>query len=116
MGPWLLVVAVLLTSPATADEEGRRAFQAHGVDPRETHLSGPPLAGILGRRAASFPGFDYSPAMRQAGEQGLVWTEHTLDRYLADPLEAVRGTTMSFAGLRDPADRRAVIEYLARLR
>lgn len=71
---------------------------------------------MIGRRAAALPGFDYSPAMRKAGAAGLVWTEEALERYLADPLEMVDGTTMSFPGLRNAAERRAVIEYLRRFR
>lgn len=51
-----------------------------------------------------------------AGADGLVWTEETLDRYLADPLEAVPGTTMGPLGIKDAAERRAVIEYLNRFK
>lgn len=71
---------------------------------------------MIGRRAASLPGFDYSRAMRKAGAEGLVWTEEALDRYVADPLDTINGTTMSFPGLRSAAERRTVIEYLRRFR
>ena len=79
-------------------------------------MPGPNLAGVVGRRAASLAGFDYSPAMKKAGADGLVWSENALDRYLADPLEVLQGTTMSFPGVRDAAERRAVIDYLRRFR
>jgi cytochrome c len=112
----------LVLAPARAQErdEGARVFQkcysCHSLDPKETNLSGPNLAGVIGRRAAALPGFEYSPAMRKAGAAGLVWTEEALERYLADPLEMIDGTTMSFPGLRDAAERRAVIGYLRRFR
>ena len=105
-------------SPAQERDAGARAFQkcisCHSVDRAETGLSGPTLAGLIGRRAAALPGFEYSPAMRRAAEAGLVWTEAALERYLADPLDAIPGTTMSFAGLRNPAEVRDVIGYLRR--
>ena len=95
---------------------GERAFQrcysCHSVDPAETELPGPNLAGVAGRRAASRGDFDYSPAMREAGRRGLVWDEATLDAFLADPAAAVPGTAMGFPGLRNEADRRDAIAYL----
>ncbi len=116
-------VVIFLSSAAHAQQprdEGERAFQkcysCHSVDRKETDLSGPNLAGVVGRRAASHANFEYSPAMKKSGADGLVWTEETLDRYLADPLEMIPETTMSFPGVRNAAERRAIIEYLKRLR
>jgi cytochrome c len=54
-------------------------------------------------------GFEYSPAMKRSG---LVWNEATLDRFLADPLKAVPGTTMTYAGIPDPRERADLIAYL----
>ena len=117
------VLSVVFLSSAAAEQTrdpGERAFQkcysCHSIDPRETGLSGPSLAGVVGRRAASLAGFQYSAAMKKAGADGLVWTEDALDRYLADPLEMIPETTMSFPGLRSAAERRAVIDYLKRFR
>jgi cytochrome c len=118
----LSVSSVVILSPSAAQQrdEGERAFQkcysCHSVDPNEKDLSGPNLAGVIGRRAASLPNFEYSPAMKKAGAGGLVWTEETLERYLADPLEAVPGTTMGPVPLKDAAERRAVVAYLKRFR
>jgi cytochrome c len=112
----------LISLPAQAQQRdaGERAFQkcysCHSVDPKEKDLSGPNLAGVIGRRAASLTDFQYSPALKKAAAGGLVWTEEAIDRYLADPLEAVPGTTMGPVGLKDAAERRAVIEYLKRFR
>lgn len=101
-------------------DAGERAFQkcysCHSVDPKETDLSGPNLAGVVGRRAGALSNFQYSPAMKKSGADGLVWTEETLDRYLADPLGMIPATTMSFQGVPSAAERRAIIEYLMRFR
>jgi cytochrome c len=42
----------------------------------------------------------------------LEWNENTLDRFLADPLKAVPGTTMTYAGVKDAKERADLIAYL----
>ena len=37
-------------------------------------MPGPNLAGLIGRKVAGDPAFDYSPVLRQAREEGRVWT------------------------------------------
>lgn len=83
----------------------------HKVAPGRNGI-GPSLAGVYGARAGHVGDFAYSRAMRQSG---LAWDEPTLDRFLEAPLEAVPGTKMAYAGLRDPAQRQAVIAYLKTL-
>ena len=117
----VLTVFFLLSSPAAEQRDaGERAFQkcyaCHSVDPKEKDLSGPNLAGVIGRRAGALADFTYSPAMKKAGAEGLVWNEGALERYLADPLEMIPETTMSFPGVKNAAERRAIIEYLRRFR
>ena len=43
---------------------------------------------------------------------GLVWNAKTLDRFIADPLKSLPGTTMTYAGIKDPAERADLIAYL----
>lgn len=71
---------------------------------------GPRHCGLLGRRAGSVPGFDYSPALKQSG---ITWSARTLERFLADPTGAVPGTSMTYAGIADAKDRADLIAYLA---
>jgi len=78
----------------------------------ERGMQGHNLAGVVGRRAAAPAGFQYSPAMRQAGGRGLVWTEAALDRFLANPEAVAPKTEMFTPALRNPAERRALIGYL----
>jgi len=80
----------------------------HDLRGRSNRL-GPYLSGILGRKAASVPGYPYSQAMRGSG---LVWTRETLRKYLLDPLGTVPGTAMGMSGVpEDEVD--ALIRYLA---
>jgi cytochrome c len=70
---------------------------------------GPRHCGLLGRRAGAVPGFDYSEAMKRSG---IVWTAKALDRFLADPVRAVPGTTMTYAGVEDAKERADLIAFL----
>ena len=83
----------------------------HKVEPGRNGI-GPSLAGVFAARAGHVGDFAYSAAMRRSG---LTWDAATLDRYLEAPLEVVPGTKMSYAGLKDPARRAAVIAYLETL-
>lgn len=83
----------------------------HKVEPGQNGI-GPTLAGVYGAKAGHVGDFAYSQAMRSSG---LVWDEAALDRYLEAPMKTVPGTKMSYAGLRDPAQRQAIIAYLKTL-
>lgn len=71
--------------------------------------AGPRHCGLFGRRAGTVAGFDYSPAMRRSQ---IVWNEQTLDRFLADPLKALPGTAMIYAGVTDRQERADLIAWL----
>jgi cytochrome c len=88
-----------------------RCMACHDAE-KGVNKVGPTLKGIVGRKAGTVSGFRYSPAMKAAGEGGLVWDEPNLARYLADPKAAVPGNRMAFPGLKDPDEIRNVIAYL----
>lgn len=74
---------------------------------------GPRHCGLLGRRAGAVEGFEYSAAMKKSG---IVWSAKTLDRFIADPPGEVPGTTMTYAGIKDSAERADLVAYLASTR
>jgi cytochrome c len=95
---------------------GQSVFKAqcsicHSVAPGRT-LTGPSLAGIIGRKAGSIAGFHYSAANQASG---IVWSAATLDPYLANPKQVIPGTTMTYPGLKDAKQRADLIAYLATL-
>jgi cytochrome c len=73
---------------------------------------GPHHCGLIGRRAGSVPGFEYSPAMKKSG---IVWNDSTLDRFLAKPLAVVPGSTMTYDGVADAGERADLIAYLKKV-
>ena len=118
LGALLLPFAALHAAEGDA-ARGERAFlrcySCHSVDPSETSkLQGPSLYRVVGRRAASIAGFDYSEAMQERAATGLVWDAATLERYIADPEGMVPGTRMSVPPLRDEQERADIVAYLAR--
>lgn len=74
---------------------------------------GPPLAGVVGRKAGSSPGFGYSRAMKNAQ---FTWDEKFLAAFLSDPQQAVPGNRMPFAGVPDPGEVAELVRYLKTLR
>jgi len=71
--------------------------------------TGPRHCGLFGRRAGGVRGFAYSEAMKRSN---IVWNAKTLDRFLANPLKAVPGTSMGYAGIADSKERADLIAYL----
>ena len=74
---------------------------------------GPPLAGVVGRPAASVPGYPYSDALKAGG---VTWTAETLDNWLAGPARMFPGVKMTFPGEPDAKVRLALVEYLKTLK
>jgi nitrite reductase (NO-forming) len=100
--------------PAAGDASaGRLVFKkcqaCHSIEPGKNML-GPSLAGLIGRKAGTETGYNYSPAMKAAD---IVWNAQTLDQYLAEPARVVPGNKMPFPGLKTDHDRADVIAYLA---
>lgn len=84
-----------------------RCVACHAID---TNRTGPQHCGLFNRRAGTAPGYDaYSRAMR---DSKIVWDEHTLDVFLQNPMKAVPGTTMGYAGVKDAQERADLIAWL----
>lgn len=82
----------------------------HTVDAASSPTA-PTLKGVLGRPVANLADFPYSAALKALKAKGAVWTDATLNAFLADPRGYAPGTLM-FGGAADPNDRKAIIDYL----
>ena len=119
---WLLAaaipVAVACTTVKEPDREaGARAYQqcysCHALEPGKNDLTGPTLYGVIGRRVAAEPGFDYSPALLAFAAREPLWTRELIDRFATDPEVLVPGTSMAYHGMSDANARAALLDHLA---
>ena len=84
-----------------------RCAACHSIEGNRT---GPQHCGLFGRRAGTAPGFAmYSQALR---DTRIVWDARTLDHFVQDPMKAVPGTAMGYAGVKDPKERSELIAWL----
>ena len=102
-------------SAAAADiQAGDKTFnkcrQCHRIGEGATNFYGPVLNGVVGRKAGTVPGYNYSEATKNSG---IVWTEDALKVYVRQPKATVAGTNMTFAGLTDPVEIDNVIAFIA---
>ena len=110
----VMLVGGLAATPALAQDDGQTAFNTscrtcHTMKEGDNR-QGPSLAGIVGRKAGSLPGFNYSPSMKQSG---ITWDEATLDKFIADPDQVVHGNTMKpDGGITDAAQRKTIVDFL----
>jgi len=88
------------------DIYGERCSMCHV---EEGQGQGPNLKGVVGRKAASLPGFPYTAALQASG---LTWTPDNLDKFLAGPMKLVPGTAMPMI-VSDPHERTNLIAFLA---
>lgn len=116
----LIAVSALIVAasfPAAAAEgdaaAGETTFKVcrtcHQIGEKARNFVGPELNGVIGRRAGTAPGYNYSDANKNSG---LTWDEATLTKYLRMPREVVPGTKMAFPGLTSDSDIANVIAYL----
>jgi cytochrome c len=108
--------ALASSANAQSAENGEAVFKVckacHQVGASAKNGVGPILNGIVGRKAGSVEGFNYSEANKTAGAGGLVWTEEELLKYLAGPAAYMPKNKMAFAGVKDEADRKDLVAFL----
>lgn len=97
-------------------KKGEKVFKkcsaCHKVGKGAKNRVGPILNSIVGQPAGAVEKFKYSKALKKMAEGGLVWDEQNLAAFLAKPKAFMKGTKMSFAGLKKETDQAAIIEYL----
>ncbi len=103
------------SSHAQDAEAGKKVFArcmaCHNADAPGNKV-GPSLMGVMGRTAGVYEGYNFSKAMVEAGENGLVWDDETIREFVKDPREMVEGTKMVFPGLKDDEEISDLIAYL----
>lgn len=111
-----VALASAVIGPAHAQgspQRGAMVYRAcaacHSLEP-SMHLTGPSLADLWGKKAASAVDFPrYSRALKA---QEFLWDETTLNAWLANPAGFVAGNQMTFRGIEDDKTRQDLIAFL----
>ena len=98
---------------STSAAEGAKVFKqclaCHSIAEGGKNKIGPALWGVLGRQAGSLPDYKYSKAMAAYGKK---WSFEEMNGFLLKPKDWIKGTKMSYSGLKKEKDRAAVILYM----
>ena len=104
-------IMALLASANVAD--GKKIFKkcaaCHSIAKDGGNKIGPALWGVLGRKAGSVADYKYSKAMTAYGKP---WSFEEMNGFLTKPKDWLKGTKMSFVGLKNAKDRAAIILYM----
>jgi len=115
---WVVAAGVMVALPTVAlaqdPDAGKKVFNkctpCHSIGPGAKNKVGPDLNGVIGRKAGTEAGFNYSEAMKKAG---WVWDEAIFKEYITDPKKKVPGTKMIFPGVKDELDRDDLYAYIS---
>ena len=106
-------VNIMALFASTSAGEGQKIFKkcaaCHSIAQGGANKIGPALWGVLGRNAGTHSDYKYSKAM---AAHSKPWSIEEMNGFLLKPKEWIKGTKMSFAGLKNARDRAAVILYM----
>ena len=98
---------------STNADDGAKVFKkcaaCHSIAEGGANKIGPALWGVIGRKAGSVPNYKYSKAMAAYSKN---WSFEEMNGFLIKPKDWIKGTKMSFAGLKNAKDRASVILYM----
>jgi cytochrome c len=99
---------------AYAGDPGAAVFRAcvacHTLKPDQGNRAGPTLAGLFGRRIATLPGYNFSPALKKLR---IVWSPETVSKlFELGPATYTPGTKMPEQKIGSARDRAALVKFL----
>jgi cytochrome c len=102
---------------AYAGDRGAEVYKAcvacHTLSPDEGNRAGPTLHGIFGRRIASLPGYNFSPALKKLD---IVWSKETVSALFdVGPMKYTPGTKMPEQRITSREDRKALVDFLEKV-
>jgi len=104
------IVALMAQGDVTDGEKiFKKCAACHSINKGGPNKIGPALYNVIGRKVGSMEGYKYSKTLASYGKE---WTFEELNGFLIKPATYLKGTKMSYAGLRKEADRASIIKYL----
>ena len=104
------IAAVMALGDITSGEKiFKKCAACHSINKGGKNKIGPALYNVVGRAVGGVDNYKYSKALASYGKE---WTFEELNGFLTKPSSYLKGTKMSYAGLRKEKDRASVIKYL----
>ena len=104
------IVAVMAQGDVTS---GKKIFKkcaaCHSINKGGANKIGPALYNVVGRKVGYVTDYKYSKTLASYDKE---WTFEELNGFLIKPATYLKGTKMSYAGLRKETDRASIIKYL----
>ena len=104
---------IMAVFTSTSAAEGAKVFKkcaaCHSIAEGGKNKIGPALWGVLGKQTGSVSDYKYSKGMSAYGKP---WSFEEMNGFLTKPKDWIKGTKMSFAGLKNIKERAAVILYM----
>ena len=112
-GAGAAILAEAESAAAQDSAAGKASFAkcqaCHAVGTGAKNKLGPVLNGLAGRKAGAAAGYQYSPALKNAG---FAWDQSSFSDFLQNPKTKVPGNKMAFAGMKDQAEVASLWAYL----
>ena len=113
---YVLAAALLIQSGSAIAQDaaaGEKVFNkcraCHQIGESAKNGVGPQLNGLIGRKAGTIEGYNYSEANKNSG---ITWDEATFRDYIKDPKGKIPGTKMAYAGLKQESEIDSIVAYL----
>jgi cytochrome c len=104
------IAAIMALGDVTSGEKiFKKCAACHSINKGGKNKIGPALYNIVGRAVGGVDDYKYSKALASYRKE---WTFEELNGFLLKPASYIKGTKMSYAGLRKEKDRASVIKYL----
>lgn len=109
-GPEPILALIAAADVAKGEKIAKACAACHTFNKGGANGVGPNLYNTVGGPKDHAPGYAYSGALLEVG--GTVWTYAEMNKFLYKPKAYAKATKMSYAGLKKPDDRAALIAWL----
>ena len=104
------IAAIMALGDVTSGEKiFKKCAACHSINKGGKNKIGPALYNVVGRAVGGVDDYKYSKALASYGKE---WSFEELNGFLKKPASYLKGTKMSYAGLRKEKDRASIIKYL----